>query len=486
MSMPNDLAQMTGVETMEWLLATFPASLNPRAAESGALDVRGILAFTRHGITDTDVIAAYLPQHEIVAALPEGVTLAATDLDDFVLVGAPAWVGDPENRTAWVSVALAAQGHEEAITADHERKRNRHKPDGKARYGVAPHEIVTAIFEAGRGPTYARSIIERATRHLVEIDAFGFGPDITPGAFSDMAAAGITRTADLDAYIAAGLTMTEAIAFRTDSIAPAAVLMARAEGHPKNTWHDLLVGLPADWFRPLGDRSYSHEDADESYEKGLTHYLRGGGSDRYTLADLRYLADHGWSEKGTLVPRGLSDIGRWSVRDLTTDARFAVGKIARRLADHGVDWRDVERWAEALTVGKKPEHKTDTHRAPLLGWGKGRGPVTVPTAALDGAGASEKSGIGGGIFALVDAGLKPSHMAAYRKAGCTSIEQVLTARAAGITPAIAERLCKTYGRQPEPRWHKGTWVIDKHAPCQTVLDAWARGQVAEQQGEATA
>lgn len=489
-----DLNEMTGIEAIAWLLRDFATGLDPRSAGS-SVDARDIALYLDHGITETEVIADRLhadaqraaarsgsrPSAESIdispteglRALPAGYRVNIEDLEALGLVGGVVWAQDPEGREDWLTVAREALAHEaHMLSQDYEVQRKRRTPQGGARVTITPRETVTAIHSAGRGPTYAREIIKRAIEHTCEIDAFGFGDEITPGVYADMASAGIKHTSDLQAYLAAGLDVAEAIRFRSDGIAPAAVLMAKAEGHPIETWHDLLLGLPDTWFRPLGDAHYSRpDDGTESYAAVLTHYLRTGGTDRYRIADLRYLVEHGWDENSMLGVRGLRELTYYRAADITDANRYQPARLARLLADHGIDWRDVEKWAEALTVGKAPQYATDTRRPPLLGWGKGRGPAAIDVAALDGKGltgaATER--IGAGVLGLVDAGLKPSHMAAYRKAGCTSIAEVLAARAAGITPKVAERLCQAYGRQPDPRHHKATWVIDSF---EALMRAW--------------
>jgi hypothetical protein len=496
-----DLNDMTGPQVITWLLDKFADGLDPHSAGSG-VDARDIALYLDHGLTDTEAIATRLRADarrrtarsttgaaaegidtsptESLRALPSGYHVEVDDLDALGLIGGLVWAHDPDGREEWLQVGREAFAHERLMCErPWEVRTRRLDPTGKTRDSLAPREVVTALHRAGRGPTYAREIIRRATEHTVEIDAFGFGDEITPAVFSDMAAAGITRASDLDAYLAAGLSMGAAIRFRADGIAPAAVLMAKAEGHPVETWHDLLAGLPLDWFRPLGDDHYTRSDAAESYAEGLTHHLNHGGSDRYRIADLRSLVEAGWTGEDRLSPCGLSVLAAYNWRDVTDQNRYEVARLARRVAEHGLTWSDVGKWAEALTVGKKPGYSTDVRRPPLFGWGRGRGTAEVPVYVLDGTSefyaipTSRVDGIGGGIVALADAGLKPSHMAAYRKAGCTTIAEVLTAHAAGITPKDAERLCKKYGRQPDPRVHKTTWVIDSHV-C--LMAAWRQEQ----------
>ncbi|WP_248581567.1 hypothetical protein [Nocardioides sp. InS609-2] len=429
-----DLAAMSGPEAVEWLMATF--SVDPTIA-GGRPDARAVLPFIRHGITDTAFITAQLSHAGVLATLPDGVLIDTTEFETFVLVGAKAWLEDPDNRSEWRAIGNAAHQHD-AMMSEHQRH-NRRAPSGDARRHLRSHEVVTAFLDAGRGPSYAWSVITTASRHRIEIDAFGFGAEITPASYEDLASAGVARAADLDAYLRAGLTLPEAIAFRHDGIPPAAVLMAKAEGHPPERCHEILVGLPEDWFRPLGDRHYGTDEGGE-----LTHHLRTGGNDRYTLADLRYLVEHGWTEKDDLGPRGVAEIPMYGGGDTR---RGATAAMARRLADHGLTWTSTERWADALTTGKAGARtKYDATTPPLVGFGHRRGLAAIPERHLD------------GLIALHEAGLRPSHLNAYRKAGCRSIDDVLTAHRRGITAALADQLCQEYGRQPDR--HRKTRLID--------------------------
>lgn len=437
-----DLRTMNGIETVEWLQRNF--AIDPTVAGSAGRDARGINTFTSHGITDTDLIVEHIEQADVLATLPAGTLLAADQIDDLLLVGGTAWVEDEENRSDWASVGKASRAHEASIAAAN--RFNRKDPSGKSRHSLRPHEVVTAFYEAGRGPAYARTIIALANRHRVEIDAYGFGAEISPATFEDLASSGVQTTAELDGYAAAGLDLREAIAHRNDDIAPTAVLMALREGHPRSLWRELLAGIPSDWFRPLGNDAYATYGATET-PTTLTHHLRVGGNDRYTLADLRYLADHGWKGDTSLAPDGVTELPRYGGGAV---APGAIATCARNLADHGLTWAALGRWADALTVGKAPTSKWSPTTPPLIGHGgPRRGSAAIPAEHLP------------EVFALHEAGLRPSHMPSYRKAGCRSIAHVLDAVARGITPAVAEALCKNHGRQPD-RSHS-TRVIDDYA-----------------------
>jgi hypothetical protein len=441
----GDLATMNGVEALERIARKFTTRITNVHPHRSAASVDQVLPFLRHGVTDTATIEQWAASAPILDTLPAGYPLAASDVEEFVLVGGPAWTGDEDNRSEWAHVGRLAAEHDSTLDRMYRRG-----PDGGHRNELPAHVAVTAFYEAGRGPSYARQIIALAGRHGSELDAFGFGEEITPPVYDDLLTAGVRTRADLAGYLATGLTLGEAIAFRADGIAPAAVLFAQRAGLDQNQWLEHLRGIPAEWFRDL--RGVRFNDPEVQDPKDYPYLLAPGGTDQYKLSELQFLASHGWTGKNRLSPRGIDGV----------DSDPAI--IAITLAEHAMTFETLERWADALTVGKDPRgDRLLTSRPPLIGHGRGRRTfATVPVARL------------GDVVALQDAGLRPSHMSSYRKAGCTSVEQVLQAHAAGITATVADELCRIVGRKPSR--HSSTWVIDQFSALMRAHQRATEGQ----------
>lgn len=434
-----NLREASALDALHWVVKAFPDTAYAKGHNSP--DPSWVLPFIEHGLVETEFIEANAREHWIVATLPAGVEITEAEYRDFLYVGGPCWVGDPENREEWVEVGRRADKHNLMMG-----RSSRYGPDGEHRNDLHPHEIVTTLYAADRGPSYARQMVDLATRHKAEIDAFGFSDEVTPAAYNDLLTSGIRNRTDLAGYRAVGLTFAEAIAFRHDDIPPAAVLMAKKEKRPRSTWREVLAPLPSDWFRDIGRRMWSDDDAFDG--KGeLAYHLSSGGNDRYTLDDLLYLAAHGWTGDHWLRPTG--------VRGLGMDE---VAETARSLADHGITWNSLEGWTKALVQGKAPDPRWGGNTLPpLLGhWGtrNGRGEISVSELRH--------------VFALADLGLKPSHIGAFRKAGCRTVDDIVEAAEAGVTAKIAEELTERYAPTPKARHYS------KRLPAGTLLQTYRK------------
>lgn len=405
----SDLFQLTGPAAIEWL------------HESGH-PVAAVYAFVAHGITDTSVITSRIDMHEIVAALPDDARLTADDLGLLQLIGPRAWYEDPDNRGDWAAVANAL-----ADLADNLTKRDptRHP----WRRLTSPQDVIAAVLDADRGPSYAQRMIAVADRHLSPVDAFGF--QLSPTDFDDLLGAGLRLPNDFKAYRSLGLTIPEIVEFAADGIPPAAIMQAKAEGIHRTAWRETLTGLARNWFRKATDLMHDEDFASWEY------FISANGDKGYTIADLRYLADRGWDNSAPLYVWGVSSM----MLPMTPET-------SRTIADQGVTWRVIEEYGKALGTGKAPQHSSDATVAPIIGGGGGRAwglkMEHVP-----------------GIAAMVAAGIRTSHISAYRSAGCSTIDEIVDAAKRGITHKEARRLTKTYGRKPSR--HREVYVIDTYA-----------------------
>lgn len=410
----TDLFKMPGPAIIEWMYETG----HPTA---------GVYAFASHGITDTVVIDARIGMSEIVAALPDDARIAAADLDMLELIGPRAWYEDPENRDDW---AVAAQ-----TLSELKASLDRRDPTYRRYNDPTPHEVLAALLDAGRGPTYVHRMVEIGERYCVNAGVFGF--EISPIQFSDLLEAGVRTAENLGDYQHTGLSLAEIVEFASEGIPAGAIMQAQIEGIHRSAWKETLAGLPRSWF--------VHTQMGLNTKFAAREYFINASDKRdYTLADLRYLADRGWDDSAPLYTWGLSS----TLLPLTPEnSKYA--------ANFGLTWRTVEDYGKALNTGKTPRSSSDTCVAPIIGGGGGKAwGIRLEHV--------------GQIAALVEAGVKPSHITAYRSAGCRTIDDIVTAAKAGITHKYAKDLTKRYGRKPSK--HHNVYVFDSFRQLLVAAD----------------
>jgi hypothetical protein len=174
------------------------------------------------------------------------------------------------------------------------------------------------------------------------------------------------------------------------------------------------------------------------------YFINASDKRDYTLADLRYLADRGWDDSAPLYTWGLSS----TLLPLTPEnSKYA--------ADFGLTWRTIEDYGKALNTGKTPRYSADTCVAPIIGGGGGKAwGIRLEHV--------------GQIAAMVEAGVKPSHITAYRSAGCRTIDDIVAAAKVGITHKYARDLTKRYGRKPSK--HHNVYVFDSFRQLLVAAD----------------
>lgn len=336
-------------------------------------------------------------------------------VDHLALVGHQIFLDEPDNIEDW---ATAARAILDAMRTGTGRAWGR---------GWSTYQVPAAIQgfrAAGRSPSYARAIIERAIAHGVEPDTFGYGDDITPAVFTALIECGIRTARHLEAYGEAGLDLPGAIAAAHDGLCAGAAAALHRDGISADQWKATAAGLPKPWF-PLNtpDKFYG-EDRDPVAD-GM---LNAG----FSWADLRFLADHQWER--------LRPDSRGGVQGLSLGRRRRTASITRDIAMAAaavVPFEKLPLWITALTDGK-PGEDGRGHNLPPLASQYEHGIVAFLPS----------------IEALIGQGLSPSSLTAYRAAGCRSVDDVVAARRAGITPARARALTELVGarlRVHEPR-----------------------------------
>lgn len=334
-----------------------------------------------------------------------------TVLESLPAVGWQVWAHDPWSAPEWVTVATRAGELAGRL--------------GRLVWRRQPCDLVADLLTAGRGPTYAHEMLAAAERAATPPDVFGFGPQITPAVFTELVDASI-RTADaLAVYTGAGLSPTRAAALAATGVGPNA--LAWASTHlPAEQW-PTLAGMPDTWF-PV---AYGYDTG----RGGLFAY-------GYTLADMTHLVSHDWADMPASVAHQgfLLKAGR-STEPVTAD-------LARR-ACTVVPVAEVRGWMSSLTLGKAGYGTNDRSLPPLQRSTKLA--ESLPAIAV-----------------LREAGLRPSHLGVYRAAGCRSTQDILTAYAAGITPARAKELIETAGTKA------GRWAPVRIATLAALLAAHRR------------
>ncbi|MGL5825523.1 MAG: hypothetical protein ACRCYU_12025 [Nocardioides sp.] len=327
-------SETTGLEAIRWLTRSEVAA-------------DFVLLATDAGVRDT-VTIEHLESVPSVRelfgdAVKAGIVLTDDEALDYTYVGAQVWGDDPNNRAEWVKVGREVALYEDEVQADPRRSYDRKGPSGRHRARVLPHEIVEAVFKAGRSPHFGFDICRAAMSRKSEIDAFGFGNGLTAAAYCSAIDSGIDNARALSHYLKLGCTIAEALDFAAEGIPATALMMAESEGIAMIDWMDTLRGIPADWFaRP--DSATAQQDR---------HYvLTGHQSDglRLTIADLRHLTDAGcrMPDAGCRMPDG------------PAFTSGASGMPLRRCAGYWLMWAARGRTSSATRRNSPPVRAADT------------------------------------------------------------------------------------------------------------------------------
>jgi hypothetical protein len=308
-------------------------------------------------------------------------------------VGARAAATAPDLLPEWAQVA--------------ERVRTLARGDLRQVWRPRLPDAVTAFCDAGRGPAYANDMLDAAVHARIAPDTFGYGPQVTGALLRELAAAGIRTAADLAGYTALGLDTADAMHLATEKVGPRAAAWATATGMPRAKWAGTLAGLPDHWFPSPGD-----DGAGDLISRG------------FTVAELRFLLEHGWASLRA------HDLDHFLLRGKhTPHGKHTREQVLQAAA--AASREDLSRWFEALTSGKPGSDWRSTVLLPLMARWAGVTAVAEQVARLSAA------------------GVKPSHLGRYRAAGARSVDDILTAVAAGVTPARAKHLIEVAGQRAD-------------------------------------
>lgn len=310
------------------------------------------------------------------------------------IVGAQVWLEAPGSVDAWTRVVSAASELAVGVHTAWDRESRR------GLGGVDGPRIVAELRARGRGPEYALEIFAAAAAVGVAPNALGYAPGISAQTLGRLAGAGVRTPAALAAFTEAGCSPAEAADLAEAGVSGRLATFAAATGLARAEWVGTLGGLPDWWFYAgPGGVSSPMVEAGFSWE------------------ELRFLVGAGWSQM-----RGMDLVGRDRLRreDVLRAAAVAT-------------YPEVQLWRKALTAGK-------------VGAAGVGGPAMPPLRA----GRPSFAAVARDVSALVGAGLRPAHLSIYRSAGCRSVEDVLTALAAAVTPARARAVLAAAGEQTGP------------------------------------
>lgn len=343
--------------------------------------------------------------------LPEGATIDFTNFAETLCkVGHRVYLEEPDNIPDWATIV-------DRITGPGARPREWDFSRDRDRYIDAPWgsrvepwnsrkgpAIIRQFLDSGRGPTYAREMIERALAAKVGPDMFGYAPRITPPVFTELIEAGINDCVTLWAFEQAGCTLTEAIAMASDGLDGGAVWAAHLSGILRTEWMKLR-GMPARWFA-----------FHDSYRGEYTPLERGILAWGFTWDQIFDLNANGWGEEFT------DYVFRHHIRNATADFIVRASRVC--------SLKELMAYKEALETGSGNENRG----MPPLTWNLSLDQLLELIGKLKAAGVSA-SGLG-----------------AYRAAGCRTAAEVLQAAGLGITAAVAKQLVKSHGTR-ENKWN---------------------------------
>lgn len=361
-----------------------------------ALTLTSIPALPDPAELDWDVSRKHVP-HWLKWATdqgPDGIATLArvTTWDQFNSLAVTGWrchTLPEDTRHAWVTAA-----HRMAETAHGNRPEK-------------PGATINAWVKSGADPAHALALADTAAP-FETVSGWTYGPDVTVDQFVAVATAGIT---DLGAYTSTGLTLDQAVAVTSAGVTPGEAVLGHELGIPTDQWADTFAGWDRTWA-----------PTDDGYPRPMAAVGRSALAHGYTLDDLSWLAQHGWN---TLSRYAMEYGLKHRLGRACTPAKFTPD-TARACAEAGFTPADAAHWMDVLTTGTHP------------GRWNGLPPILRSTTLVDDTFIEH-------ITWLRDRGVNPSHIATYRAAGCTTMDDLREAVNAGISGPDCKRLLGTYG-----------------------------------------
>jgi hypothetical protein len=352
------------------------------------LDADTIERFLKLHITDTDQMVE-LGKSGVLDDLEAAPGLDPTpdNLRKLAVVGPDVMLKDPENVDDWIAIAQHSESASDAA------------------------ETIGAFMEAGRGPSFARQVldlVERTNenwqsserRRLWSVNDLDISLPYTE--IVDMIEAGLDA-AERKQWAEAGFEMADAIKLRGEGLDLFRIGNLEKLGVARDDWAR-YVTIPENWFR--------YEDV----PAGFTPHA------------LVTLAEAGW-QKSRIKPQGYHshiNLAPWEIYANGGTHALTIEQ-ALRLYHAGLTNEDATKYFMESRVGD--------------------GDKSSPGALLPYRSDLDVDALIGEWMNFRLAGVKPNHLSDYRWAGCTSYQQILDAAALGITGARAKALRNKYGRK---------------------------------------
>jgi hypothetical protein len=326
-------------------------------------------------------------------------------LEHLLTVGHRVLADDLLNLDEWVSVGKRVR----AI-------RFARDPYGRASVSF---EICNAFMEAGRSPSFAAELMTAAEDTGLSPLTFGLDREITTSIFRGLIEAGVRGLDELNSFRSNGLSIIDTIQLAAAGVVPGAVNAAVAANLPRSEWASALSGLPRDWFPSLEAFGRSL-NPDPSASRKIPDARGMMAIPGASWEALRELASNGWAG----APARVFETNSWK-----NDAiHFISIDDALRAARAGIGFDELEKYMEALTLGKTGHYDWRSQTLP---------PITFP----HGAGTRVAD-----IVRLRELGVRHTWIAEFRACGARSIDDLLTIAELGVTKASAASLRAAHGQ----------------------------------------
>lgn len=392
----NDFTKLTPLAAVQW----FEQHRTTLGVTDAALTIEKLLAL---GISDTDLIlefgrTAVLDDLDTVPGLEPTVD----NLRLLLAVGPDVMRGDPDNAGEWQALA---QKYSEP--------------------GEDPYDVLAAFLEAGRGPSYARQVldlVERTNSDTTNQKPRGYWEvsdfDLTQpyALLADMAAGGFTEP-ERRAWAAAGFELADAIKLSGEGLSLDRIAILKHHGVPREEWTG-YVRIPLDWI-----------------DNSRSTFIPVNLPDGVTLDLLALLASNGWQRHRIVPPgRGTRHYPHvWQAYYAGQPVTLTEPQIGRLLAADLTSHTITNYYLEARKGAARSEYKDEP--GPLLNTVTGRiAPDTLDEFITE-------------AILCAEAKVRPSHLSTYRWVGCKTLAECREAAKAGITEVRAKQLRSTYGRK---------------------------------------
>lgn len=383
----NDFTKLTPFDAVAWYAEN----------SDHHLDVDTLRTLLGHGITGTDEIVeiARTTALDDLEKVP-GLKPTLANLRLLAQVGPDVMAQDPENVSDWLGLVDHPQVKDEGF------------------------EALGPFIASGRGPAFARQVLDLFERHPDQVHDADGDYDLTrPYAeLVDMVENNL-KLVELNRWKADGFDLADAILLRAHGLDLERIAFLRERGVPRENWAT-YAAIPSDWFKERYGASAVELPDGVDVDLLLTMTVKGWGMKYFELGGRRGRGGRHWVYPWQVLGRlGAENLDREQIETLIE------GGLTNLVAS--------SYFVESRAGASADRHKTPP---PLI--------VYSREASHELEGPTTDSLIQWWIK-LANAGVRPSHLSEYRWVGCTTYQQILDAKAAGITPKRAKELRELHG-----------------------------------------